>query len=89
MKKYWAGCCGLLMLAGRTTSGALAADIAVSKSRVAPRDRYAVVRVESDCIRWVRQTQSWYNYCEPVPYYGFPPSHYEWGWNWTWGPPLP
>jgi hypothetical protein len=45
-----------------------------------------VVADEVDCIRWVRQTQSWYNYCEPIPYYGLPPSHWDWAhWDWVFG----
>ena len=24
---------------------------------------------EPVCLRWVQQNYSWYNYCDPVPYY--------------------
>ena len=46
-----------------------AADLTV------PRQREAVVAekapaAELVCMRWVEQTYSWYNYCDPIPYYG-------------------
>jgi hypothetical protein len=31
--------------------------------------RVAVVQTQVECIQWVRQNQSWYNYCDPVPYF--------------------
>jgi hypothetical protein len=46
-----------------------AADLAVprqQKATAAPRPAPA----EAACLRWVEQTYSWYNYCDPVPYYG-------------------
>jgi len=78
------------LLWGMTAGATMAANLEVDKLRAEPRVRHEVVQaVEADCIRWVRQTQSWFNYCEPVPYYGKPPSHYEWGWNLEWGKTAP
>jgi hypothetical protein len=41
-----------------------ATDIAVPMGR-----RVEVVQTPVVCIQWVRQNQSWYNYCDPVPYF--------------------
>jgi len=30
------------------------------------------------CLRWVQQNYSWYNYCDPVPYYPRA-TRYWWG----------
>ena len=78
MKRLWLlallTCVGLIQTAG-------AADLQTRSSRTKAPYRVAVVD-EAQCIRWVRQTKSWYNYCEPVPYYGLPPSHWDWVvWN--------
>jgi hypothetical protein len=55
------------------TSPVFAADMAVKSAR-APR----VAAAEPVCLRWVQQNYSWYNYCDPVPYY--PRStRYWWG----------
>jgi hypothetical protein len=43
------------------TSPVLAADMPV---KAAPR-----VVAEPVCLRWVQQNYSWYNYCDPIPYY--------------------
>jgi hypothetical protein len=55
-------------------SSATAADLT---PRVKAQTHAAAGNV--DCVRWVRQNWSWYNYCEPVRY---PPRHrYDWsGW---------
>jgi len=53
---------GLAVLCA-ATSPVLAADMAVK----APRERVAVA--EPVCLRWVQQNFSWYNFCDPVPYY--------------------
>lgn len=50
-------------------SAASAADMAV------PRQKHAAIPekaapAEAACIKWVEQNYSWYNYCDPVPYYG-------------------
>lgn len=43
------------------TSPVLAADMPVkAPTRVA---------AEPVCLRWVQQNYSWYNYCDPIPYY--------------------
>jgi len=34
---------------------------------------------EQVCLRWVQTTYSWYNYCDPIPYY---PRAARWGWTW-------
>ena len=53
-------------------SQALAADM-ITKGPKAAR-----VAAEPVCLRWVQQNYSWYNYCDPVPYY--PRStRYWWG----------
>jgi len=55
------------------TSQVFAADMAV-KATPAPR----VAAADAACLRWVQQNYSWYNYCDPVPYY--PRStRYWWG----------
>ena len=46
------------------TSSVFAADMSVPAAPQAPRSAEAV------CLRWVPQTYSWYNYCDPIPYYG-------------------
>jgi hypothetical protein len=51
------------------SSPGIAADMAV------PRQKETMVptrapAVEAACLRWVEQNYSWYNYCDPVPYYG-------------------
>lgn len=43
-------------------SQAPAADMATKASK-------KVAAVEPVCLRWVQQNYSWYNYCDPVPYY--------------------
>jgi hypothetical protein len=50
-------------------SSAHAADLAYP-------DKVRVHSSHADCVRWVEQTQSWYNYCEPVRY---PPRTYDHG----------
>ena len=50
------------------TSPGIAADLAVQHQKAATVRRAAPVEVA--CIRWVEQNYSWYNYCDPVPYYG-------------------
>ena len=60
---------GIALLCG-TASSVLAADMAVK----AP----AAVAAPA-CLRWVQQNYSWYNYCDPIPYY---PRAARWGWAW-------
>jgi hypothetical protein len=54
-----------LMLAalGAGVIPATAADLAVP-TRTVVRTQVAAV----DCLRWIRQNQSWYNYCGPIVY---------------------
>lgn len=52
-------------------SPVLAADMPVK----APREARVA---EAVCLRWVQQNFSWYNYCDPVPYYPRS-SRYWWG----------
>ena len=47
---------------------ALAADMPVKAQKEAVV-REAPVVSERVCLKWVEQTYSWYNYCDPVPYY--------------------
>jgi hypothetical protein len=44
-----------------------AADLAVPQQTATHQ---AAPVKEVACVRWVEQTYSWYNYCEPVPNYG-------------------
>ena len=52
------------------TSPVLAADMTVKAKPVAV--------AEPVCLRWVQQNYSWYNYCDPVPYYPRA-TRYWWG----------
>ena len=63
---------GIALLCG-TASPGFAADMAVKGPKAAP------VVAEQACLRWVQQTYSWYNYCDPIPYYG---RAARWGWAW-------
>lgn len=52
----------------------MAADLAV------PKQQEMVTKApvaERFCLRWVEQNYSWYNYCDPVPYY---PRKYAYHW---------
>jgi hypothetical protein len=42
----------------------MAADLAVPKQMPTKAPP-----AEAVCLRWVEQNYSWYNYCDPVPYY--------------------
>ena len=53
-------------------SQALAADMTTKGPKVAR------VAAEPVCLRWVQQNYSWYNYCDPVPYYPRA-TRYWWG----------
>ena len=49
------------------TSSGIAADL------MQPAQKQVAVQpqaTEVACLRWVEQTYSWYNYCDPIPYYG-------------------
>jgi len=45
------------------TSSVFAADMTVP---AAPQEQKSAEMV---CLRWIPQTYSWYNYCDPIPYY--------------------
>ena len=57
-----------------------AADLVVPQKREAAVEQKAPA-AELACMRWVEQTYSWYNYCDPIPYYGR--NKYAW-----WGGPF-
>jgi hypothetical protein len=63
---------GGIALLGGAASPVFAADMAVK----APK---APAVAEQACLRWVQTTYSWYNYCDPIPYY---PRTARWGWAW-------
>lgn len=50
-------------------SPAMAADLAVQTK---------VAKAPVECLRWIQQTYSWYNYCDPMPYYGRGRNKYVW-----------
>jgi len=60
---------GIALLWG-TASPVFAADMAVKAPKAV---------AEQVCLRWVQTTYSWYNYCDPIPYY---PRAARWGWAW-------
>ena len=62
---------GFAVLCG-ITSPVLAADMAVKATKEAR------VVAEPMCLRWVQQNYSWYNYCDPIPYYPRA-TRYWWG----------
>jgi hypothetical protein len=48
------------------------ASLGYAADLTAPRQKTVVAPqaapAEATCLRWVEQTYSWYNYCDPVPY---------------------
>jgi hypothetical protein len=54
-------------------SPVFAADMPVKAAR-----QVRVATAEPVCLRWVQQNYSWYNYCDPVPYYPRA-TRYWWG----------
>ena len=54
------------------TSPVLAADMPVKATKEAR------VVAEPACLRWVQSNYSWYNYCDPIPYYPRA-TRYWWG----------
>jgi len=54
-------------------SPVLAADLPVKAAR-----EVRVATAEAACLRWVQQNYSWYNYCDPIPYYPRA-TRYWWG----------
>lgn len=57
------------------SASGMAADLAVPKQQVEMPTKAPVA--ERACLRWVEQNYSWYNYCDPVPYY---PRKYAYHW---------
>lgn len=58
----------VLLLVALAGSRAFAADLALpKKDTLASRQPVAT---DHECLRFVEQTYSWYNYCDPIPYYG-------------------
>jgi hypothetical protein len=72
MQHFQFAVAGLVLMT--LTCSATAADLA---PRVRAQTHVAAGAV--NCVRWVRQNWSWYNYCEPVRY---PPRfrYHEFGW---------
>jgi len=50
------------------TSPGMAADMPVPQKEVVMPTK--AQPAEAVCLRWVEQNYSWYNYCDPIPYYG-------------------
>ncbi|HEX5508273.1 MAG TPA: hypothetical protein VFX37_07195 [Pseudolabrys sp.] len=73
MRRFLLACAGLALLAVATPAGA--ADMAVP----AKKHTQVAAAANVECIRWVRQNWSWYNYCGPIRYE--PRRHYDW---WIW-----
>lgn len=71
---------GSLAILSMSTCSAVAADLT---PRVAVSRTAAVVETPIECIRWVRQNQSWYNYCDPVPYFART-TYGDYWWDWRW-----
>jgi hypothetical protein len=61
--KLWFGICAMSLA---VIGDAAAADL--SRGPVVRKDA-VVVESQVECVRWVRQNQSWYNYCDPVPHF--------------------
>jgi len=59
-----------LLCAG--ASPVLAADMPVKATKEAR------IVAEPACLRWVQSNYSWYNYCDPIPYYPRA-TRYWWG----------
>ncbi len=52
-----------------------AADLAVPRQKEVAVPQ-AAPATQIACMRWIQQTYSWYNYCDPVPYN--PRGKYAW-----------
>jgi hypothetical protein len=72
---------GALTLWAMTFSPAGTADLGEALRRKAATAEYAS---DVECLRWIRQNQSWYNYCDLIPYRGRTAwYHYDWPWLWA------
>jgi len=56
-----------LFVATLIGSQVFAADLALPKKEAVVSTPVVADQV---CLRFVEQTYSWYNYCDPIPYYG-------------------
>jgi len=65
----------ILLYAALIGSQASAADLALPKKQTVVSRRPVVAA--QVCLRFVEQTYSWYNYCDPIPYY----SRDKYGWG--------
>ena len=72
---------GIVFAATLIGSQAFAADLALPKKEAIISTHRPVV-AEQVCLRFVEQTYSWYNYCDPIPYYGR--NKYAWS-GWVFG----
>jgi hypothetical protein len=70
MRRFLMACAGLALVMVASPAGA--ADLAV------PVKKHTQVAAagNTECIRWVRQNWSWYNYCAPIQYE--PRHRYDW-----------
>ncbi len=62
-KILFAACAAVVCI---MSSPGIAADLTVPprKEAVVPKKAAA----DLVCLRWIEQTYSWYNYCDPIPY---------------------
>jgi hypothetical protein len=63
-RKLWLGIAAILLT---SVYDAAAADL--SRSTAIRKEAVVVAETQIECIRWVRQNQAWYNYCDPVPHF--------------------
>jgi hypothetical protein len=70
----------ILVFATLGGSQAFAADLALPKKETVISTQPVVA--DQYCLRFVEQTYSWYNYCDPIPYYG----RHKYAWSgWIFG----
>jgi len=77
-------CARLEALAGRgnvaVADSEAAAQASAATTQIAFGHRYLRQLLPGAAnLRWVQTTYSWYNYCDPIPYY---PRAARWGWTW-------
>jgi len=71
----------ILVFATLVGSQVFAADLALPKKATVATTPQPVV-ADQYCLRFVEQTYSWYNYCDPIPYYG----RHKYAWSgWIFG----
>jgi hypothetical protein len=63
------------LFAALSFASANAADLTL-----ATKPRAHVASAQTECVRWVEQTLSWYNYCDPIRY----PPQFKYGSSWAW-----